>query len=468
MCGIAAIIRNGASLDRQVLDHFTDAVAHRGPDSRGIACFDLDLNASGYNGSFNVGLGHRRLSIIDLSEAGRQPMSICNGDFTITYNGEIYNYIELKQELERDGFVFHSACDTEVLLAAYAKWGFACLKKLNGMWAFVILDKRRKIFFASRDRIGIKPLYWWKSGETIAFASEIKQFFHLPNFSKSVNKESLLLYLATGYENTPQTFYEGVMAFPSGHFAEIPVTCPSINPVRYWTPPEPEANTPDEKGIVASISESFSKSISLHLRSDVPIGVCFSGGLDSSSILLSMGKLSGSLPISAFSACFNENKFDERPFMDVMLKTGDYVHEKIFPKEKDFIRNFTEFLSQHDEPVGSMSMFAQYLVMKKARENGVPVLLDGQGGDELLSGYWSSYMLFLNSLSIKQPLNFFYHLASAAFIGNQNLFSEALKSLTEFRKRNSTAFMLFRPKAEFRNLLENNELSKWHLNAQKL
>ncbi len=469
MCGIAAIIKNGAALDKQVMDHFTDAVAHRGPDSRGIACFDLNLNASGDNGYFNVGLGHRRLSIIDLSDAGLQPMSIRGGDYVITYNGEIYNYLEIRKELENDGFKFKSSCDTEVLLASYAKWGSACLGKLNGMWAFVILDRRRNIFFASRDRVGIKPLYCWHSGESIAFASEIKQFFHLPAFRKCVNKESLLLYLATGYENTPQSFYEGIIAFPPGHFAEIPVARPSLDPVRYWTPPEPETNTPDEEEVVTSISESFSKSISLHLRSDVPVGVCFSGGLDSSSILFSMGKLSGSSPISAFSACFNEDRFDERPFMEALLRTGDYIHEKVFPGEKDFIRHFESFLAQHDEPVGSISMFAQYMVMKKARDNGVPVLLDGQGGDELLSGYWSSYMLLLNSLAKNRPLGFLGHFAGALTgSGNPMLFSESLKSLREFRKRSSTRFLPFNPKKEFRGLLESNKLSRWHLDAQKL
>lgn len=471
MCGIAGIIskiKEGSPYPRQVLQRFTDAVSHRGPDNGAVIFFDGNLLPS-QNGGFTVGLGHRRLSIIDLSESGNQPMSICDGKYTITYNGEIYNYIELRKELEALGFRFKSTCDTEVLVAAYAKWGIKCLDKFNGMWAFIIVDREKKSIFVSRDRIGIKPLYVWENKEHIIFASEIKQFFELPDFKKKANSESLLLYLATGYENTPLTFFEDIKVFPSGSYAEIVMASPSLSIQKFWNIPESDKSLTDEVQVRHLIKESFYASIWRHMRSDVPVGLCLSGGLDSSSILVAMREKNNLSQIFAFSACFDDFKYDERRYMEALLAQNPVHHVTVFPDEKILTKNFDTFLNYHDEPVGSFSIFAQYMLMSAARAAKIPVLLDGQGGDELLSGYWNSYMLLLNSVFRSNKSGLIKRLVSClAPGGNKRIFLEAFRSFMEFKRRQTFSLFPFNFKDRLAGILGDNELAKWHITAQSL
>ncbi len=468
MCGIACILSPRGNLSSAVLESFTNAVAHRGPDGVGFMRFaaGLDVAPSALENCF-LGLGHRRLSILDLSEAGAQPMASADGSLTVVYNGEIYNYLELRRELEATGEVFRSHCDTEVLLAAYRRWGRECLTRFNGMWSFVLLDKARRTLFISRDRLGVKPLYYCRTADgTLAFASEIKQFFTLPTFKKIPRAAACVGYLVNGYENPPETFFEGVMAFPPGCRAEVSLDEPKVAPERFWFPDNITLERRSEAEFAASIRRLFSDAVRFRLRSDVPVGGCLSGGLDSSSIFVEMKKLEPSRTFNAFSACFDSRAIDERPFMRLVVDATASDHHTVFPAAEGLAADFEGFLRSHDEPVGSLSMYAQYLIMKEARKAGVPVLLDGQGGDELFSGYWPSYMLCLNHHRRNGDYLFVAKQLLGALLpsGNQSLFSEAWTNFREYRRRAGRKL----PFEILDRHLALVESSTWHVDAQSL
>ncbi len=467
MCGIACLINKKRRLRQADLKRYTHAIRHRGPDGHGFATFDDKVGMPDTdNDNFYVGLGHRRLSILDLSDAGMQPMYSEDGNFVIVFNGEIYNYIELREELKKLGHRFHSTCDTEVLLAAYQEWGKECLEKFNGMWSIVILDRAKQELFISRDRIGIKPLYYYNDDEVIAFASEIKQFFCLPSFKKEINDFTCVSYLVTGYENPPETFFKNVYSFPQGHFSHINLKKPHIKPTRFWFPDNITASDCSGAEMIEQIQQTFSDAVDYRLRSDVPVGGCLSGGLDSSAIFVEMKKLIPSQTFSAFSACFDQPDIDERPFMKSVIDRTGSRHFKIFPKAHELATDFDSFLRTHDEPVGSVSMYAQYQVMKRAREAGVPVLLDGQGGDELFSGYWHAYLLNLNYHKNKKEYGFVLkHILSSLLPGgNPALFGEAFRHFLDYKKRASRS-LPFDIKEEYMGVVDS---MTWHLDAQKL
>ena len=469
MCGISCIIDINQTIDETVLARFTDCIGHRGPDSRGFAEF---ANSGGLpetsQGNFLVGLGHRRLSIIDLSDAGSQPMFSTDKNFVIVFNGEIYNYLEIRKDLEKEGVTFKSHTDTEVILEAYRKWGRHCLSKFNGMWAFTILDRQKRKLFVSRDRIGVKPLYYYRKDGMIALASEIKQFFELPGFDKAPNIDACLSYLITGYEMPPETFFRNVTAFPPACFAEIDLESPEIKPVEFWAAENIPVKEYDIDEIVSLIDKTFSASVNFRLRSDVPVGGCLSGGLDSSSIFVEMKQLQPSHTFNAFSACFDSPEIDERKFMkSIISKTGSR-QVQVFPNEKDFIADLPDFFRQHDEPVGSISMYAQYKIMQAARKEKIPVLLDGQGGDELFSGYWPSYFIMLkNFYRSKNFISIFKHSAGTLFGGNTELLSQAFSHMSEYRRRDARA-LPFSINAKHLERLEGIKTLKWHREAQNL
>ena len=452
MCGIACLISaDGNKIDGATLDAFTEAVAHRGPDGRGTLAFAdaggaLRRLDSPDDADFAVGLGHRRLSILDLSEAGAQPMSSKDGKLHIVYNGEVYNHVELRAELEKEGFSFDSHCDTEVVLAAYARWGSDCFKRFNGMWALAILDLEKGRIVVSRDRFGIKPLYHLRHGGVLAFASEIKQFKTLPGFSREPNPDACVAYLVNGYEIPPETFIKGVKVFPAASFAEIPLEgaeTADIQPKRFWFPEEiPLDHGARPEDAAAEIAALFENSVRLRLRSDVPVGSCLSGGLDSSAIFSTMGALEPETTFSAFSACFDDPRADERPFMERVAAAVRSKHVKVFPAPEEFAADFADFLEKHDEPVGSVSMYAQYRVMKAAREAEAPVLLDGQGGDELFSGYWPTYFLHLDGLKRRGLYGKLLSHALGAAIpgGNPRLLWETFGTFAEYKRRSNLEF----------------------------
>lgn len=387
MCGLFASI--GFEPDSTRLD----IVAHRGPDGRGFETFESEAGP--------VALGHRRLAIIDISRAGAQPMADAASGCHLVFNGEIYNYVELRQELEAKGEVFASGTDTEVLLRAYCSWGEDCLRRLRGMFAFVVWDARRKKLFAARDRFGIKPLYWTQIGGAIAFGSEIKQLLRYPRACSRMNIPRVHDFLANGItDHTDQTLFEGIRQLRGGE--AITVTTDggrAIAKIRRWYPVVTDDLQLSEEDAASRFRDLLSQSVKLHLRSDVPVGSCLSGGLDSSSIVCLMSLLMpAAASVNTVSACYSDKSVDEKRFMEVVVaQTGAQPHF-IFPRAEDVFSKASDITWHQDEPFGSTSIFAQWSVFEEARRVGVKVMLDGQGADEQLAGYHSGFPFHLARL----------------------------------------------------------------------
>jgi asparagine synthase (glutamine-hydrolysing) len=376
-----------------------DMVAHRGPDGRGWKVFNSTAGA--------VAMGHRRLSIIDLSDAAAQPMSYADGRYWIVYNGEIYNYIELRHELEAIGHCFRTQSDTEVLLAAYAEWGEGALDRLVGMFALVIWDKRMQVAFAARDRFGIKPLYYFATPDGIAFASEIKQLTGLPGVEARLNIARAYDFLSAGImEHTAETLFEGIGQLRGGECARLELQRWRLGeelPVRRWYQIlEPGTLAIDEREAAERFAALLAQSVHLHLRSDVPVGTCLSGGLDSSSIVCLMARElaaeGNGARINTVSACYAEKAVDERPFMEAVVRDAQCLPQWCYPRVDDAFAQAERITWHQDEPYGSTSIFAQWSVFATAREAGIKVMLDGQGADEQLAGYHGGFPYYYWSL----------------------------------------------------------------------
>lgn len=391
MCGIFGSI--GFPPDPRRID----IVAHRGPDGRGWQEFSSPAGP--------IALGHRRLAIIDMSDNALQPMADPSQRYHLVFNGEIYNYIELRDELREKGVVFHTASDSEVLLRAHIYWGESALPKLRGMFAFIIWDDHAKTLFAARDRYGIKPLYYVANEQGSAFASEIKQLLDLPGGARSLNLARAHDFLANGIsDHTAETFFEGVMQLRGGESALLDLSAGRISaPVikRWHAVALPEIQPISERDAADRFRALLSDSVRLHLRADVPVGSCLSGGLDSSSIVCLMAQMlsAESAGLHTVSACYAEKSVDEKPFMDaVVAKTGAQPHF-IFPRAEDVFQRASDITWHQDEPFGSTSIFAQWCVFEEARKVGIKVMLDGQGADEILAGYHSLFPVYLAELA---------------------------------------------------------------------
>ena len=381
-----------------------DEVAYRGPDDSGSVYFCKrgevleTVDPAGFK--WTVGLGHRRLSILDLSSAGHQPMCY-QGRYWIVYNGEVYNYIEVREELIRAGRTFRSSSDTEVILAAFAEWGPSCFQRFRGMWALILFDSVRREVILCRDRLGIKPLYMWRGNGIIAVASEIKQFWHVPGFRPRLNQTAGMEYLRTGYEDPDNTFFEGVESAPAGHSMRISLdTCTTSPAQQYWHPERIRVSVTDADEAAKVFSEKLRECVRMHLRSDVPVGCALSGGLDSSSIAVLVGTETGGgqQPLRTFTATFPGELIDESEYADAVVSSINAEAHKVTPQAEGFLEDLSRFIWIHDEPVGSLSMYAGYCIARLTRQSGVTVTLHGQGGDEILSGYWQSYFLHLRTL----------------------------------------------------------------------
>jgi asparagine synthase (glutamine-hydrolysing) len=339
-----------------------------------------------------VTLGHRRLAIIDLSEAARQPMSSDDGALQITYNGEIYNYVELMSELESLGHRFRSRSDTEVILRAYEQWGEACLDRFNGMFAFAIWDERKRELFAARDRFGEKPFHysWNAQAGFFAFASEIKALLPLPEVDCSIDDRALYRFIAfQELAGSEQTLWRGVKRLPHAHYLKLRWQGDRFDLVirRYWDIDLERTEDLSLKDAAARFLELFADSVRLRLRSDVPVGSSLSGGLDSSAVVCQIHRLGAAAGQKTFSARMEDPALDEgRHIKAVLDQTGIEGHE-VWPSADELERVFSRLCYHQEEPFLSTSQFAQHLVMRLAAENGVTVLLDGQGADELLAGY---------------------------------------------------------------------------------
>lgn len=380
MCGIAGYISTtNTEVPAQLIQRMTDAVAHRGPDGAGIW----------QRGA--VSLGHRRLSILDLSEQGRQPMLDGGSGHVISFNGEIYNYIELREELSKRGYAFQSNTDTEVILKAYDCWGEACVERFNGMWAFAIYDARRNAVFCSRDRFGVKPFYYAELPEGFAFGSEIRQL--LPLLLRVQANSSVLLGFLVGRvaENVDYSFFDGIRKLPGGHNLVFDVDSGTFSVRRYYNlEPKSDHATLDLDGAVGMFQELFDGSIKLRLRSDVRVGTCLSGGMDSSSIATvaaSIYRQQSGQGFSAITAVSEEPATDESVFARSIVENAGLDWIRITPGYEDFSAAIDEVVRAQEEPFASASVCMQFFVMREARRAGIPVLLDGQAGDETLLGY---------------------------------------------------------------------------------
>jgi asparagine synthase (glutamine-hydrolysing) len=375
-----------------------DRVAYRGPDGSGWREFS---SAAG-----PVALGHRRLAIIDVSDAGLQPMADASGRRHLVFNGEIYNYLELREELRAKGHRFATDTDSEVLLAAYAEWGKACLGRFLGMFAFLIYDARDQTLFAARDRFGIKPLYVVANPYGVAFASEIKQLLGLPGSSGRMNLARVRDFLSCGVsDHTEETLFEGVRQLQPGCCAAIDasrVWTGTLEPRRWYAIPPHGTLRLSEAEAAEEFRALLTDSVRLHLRSDVPVGSCLSGGLDSSSIVCLMGRMLAAegtgARVNTVSACYAEKAVDERPFMEAVVGHAGAVPHTVFPRPEDVFARASDLTWHQDEPFGSTSIFAQWCVFEEARRAGIKVMLDGQGADEQLAGYHWTYAWHLVTL----------------------------------------------------------------------
>jgi asparagine synthase (glutamine-hydrolysing) len=441
MCGIAALVRTRGVMPATAdLVRMTEVVRHRGPDGGDAICFDAELHATSRE-DWRVGLGHRRLSILDLSEAGRQPMSY-RGRWWITYNGELYNYVEIAEELRKLGHEFRSGSDTEVLLGAFDEWGPACLERFRGMWGFALIDVRRRKLLLARDRLGIKPLYFARSGDCFAAASEIKQLRGLPGFRLTPDEAAVGQYLATGFEDARASFYSGVEQLPAGTYAELDLdTAKLAAPISYWHPERVRPHVTKRSEAAELMRSKLEESVRIHLRSDVPVGCALSGGLDSSAVCAFIRQVGGpSARIETFTAEFPGDPIDERTHADVVVNQIGAAPHYTEPTARSFLDDLDTFLWHHDEPVGSISQYAGYAVARLTRAAGVPVTLNGQGGDELLSGYWQTYFVLLAKLLRGGHVRTFgRELAGSLFpSGNAEVWRQLPRMWRRYRARRTT------------------------------
>jgi asparagine synthase (glutamine-hydrolysing) len=429
MCGIGGFVANSP---RSILplEKMSNLIRHRGPDDEGFVLFNSfndtpvilgghDTPKEAFAGDIDylpnrpiqsestlsgavVAFSHRRLSIVDLSVQGHQPMSYAQGKYWIVYNGEIYNYVELREELRQLGHHFFSSSDTEVILAAYAQWGVECLEHFNGMWAFAIYDVESKKIFLARDRFGIKPLYYWISPEKhLAFGSEIKQFSVFPGWEPRMNPQRSYDFLAWGLtDHTDETLYSGVFQLRPGHYIELKVEEMPLHtnervPTTKWYTLKPQPFAGDMQEAAEEFKRLLIDSVRLRLRSDVSVGSCLSGGLDSSAIVCIISDLLKSVKDAetqkTFSSCSHVKKFDEKYWIDLVVEHANVDAHFVYPSFEKLFEDSQQILWHQDEPFGSTSIYAQWNVFKMAAENGVKVILDGQGADEQLAGYHSYF-----------------------------------------------------------------------------
>ena len=467
MCGIAGILSLQAdgALPGQ-LKSMTDALVHRGPEGEGF------WTAPGSP----VHLGHRRLCIIDLSAAGAQPMHY-PGRYTIVYNGEIYNYKEIRKDLIQKGFPFHTQTDTEVILAAYACYGEACLQHFDGMFAFAIWNSDQQTLFAARDRFGEKPFFYHRTRDRLYFASELKALW-CAGLPRRVNQKMLYNYLTLGYTTNPadgaETFFDGVYKLPAASCLQyhLPSGRLAIRP--YWTlatsAETPAARTHSPAGMHKAaapltarreeeITEQFTNllntAVARRLRSDVPVGTSLSGGLDSSSIAAVMKQLldvAGNSPsIKTFSAVFPGYEKDESVFIRSVQERLGVQNYQTQPTADGMLQQFELLCYYQDEPFISASIYAQFCVFALAKKEGVTVLLDGQGADETLAGYLKYYHWYWQELYVNERQTFFKELQLARNAGITNAWNWKNKLAARFPHMAATLQMAGRKRQQQKN-----------------
>jgi asparagine synthase (glutamine-hydrolysing) len=370
MCGIVGFNWN----NRPLVEDMLPCISQRGPDDSGTFIDE------------SVSFGHHRLAILDLSDAGHQPMFTDDDQYGIVYNGEIYNYPELKEQLADRGYLFRSETDTEVILYAYREWGADCLDRFRGMFAFAILDREADELFLARDHAGIKPLYYYHEGDQFVFGSTISAVLQhdIETEPNDTLIHDFLLYNIT--DHTDETFFENVRVFPSGHYATVDLDDGQPSFTQWWS----TRFTGDFDGTYEEARDTLRakliESTNRRLLSDVPVGTCLSGGIDSSSIACMIDESEQEV-IETFSAVFPDHPLDESEYIDTVSRETGMQNHKTAPTGGDLSARLSEFVRNLEEPVPSPSPFAQYMVFELAKEHETTVLLDGQGADELFAGY---------------------------------------------------------------------------------
>ena len=372
MCGISGIYHYGKDVpvDRSMLEQMNDAISHRGPDGYG---FHVDGK---------IGLGHRRLSIIDLAE-GDQPIYNHDGSIAIVFNGEIYNYRELREQLLALGYVFKTHSDTEVIVHLYQEKGVACLEELNGMFCFAIWDNNRQRLFVARDRLGEKPFYYSKENGKFLFSSELKSLAKHPDIKRTLNLQAMDDYLSYGYVPAPRSIFDGVHKLPAAHYLLVENGSVAIH--RYWDIPFNTSGAVKTEGeYVEELKRLLNESVNIRLRSDVPVGAFLSGGIDSS-LMVALCAQQAEQPISTFSVGFHEQDFDELRYAKQVAEKYGTKHNEIILESLD-LSMFPGIVEHFDEPFGDASAIPTYYVTKMAAEK-VKVCISGDAGDELFCGY---------------------------------------------------------------------------------
>jgi len=419
MCGICGIFNiNNKPVNKMALLKMTRLIRHRGPDDEGFLIINTNngniepchhdetikiiknkTKHLNYVKPGNFAFGFRRLSIIDLSANGHQPMKNKDGSIWIVFNGEIYNYIELRNELNSYGYKFHTNTDTEVVINAYHHWGENCLDRFNGMWAFALWDKHQKKIFCARDRFGIKPFYYYYDGKRFIFSSEIKQLLVHP-INRTLNKKMIYrsMNLNSFLSYHDETFFEKIHSLPHSHYLTIKNNSLIIKQYYDLSIKEYKNVKPSFNDSVMEYDKIFKDSIKLRMRSDVEVGSCLSGGLDSSAIVSIASTLTDKR-FKTYSTYYDEGSlFDERKWIRIVNKATNSQGYLIEPKVEDFIRDFEYMTFVNDYPLIGPSVISQNYVMKLASENGTTVILDGQGSDEILAGYNHSFYRYYADL----------------------------------------------------------------------
>ena len=482
MCGIAGIF-SSSPRSASTIASMINIIRHRGPDDEGFVLFESPasepLICGGTDTPRNVyskalvyspvqtidvyadmpitmALGHRRLSIVDLSPLGHQPMSSADGRYWIVFNGEIYNHIELRVELEKLGYQFISNSDTEVIIAAYREWGKNCLSHFNGMFAFLLYDTETGRLFAAQDRFGIKPLYYRVTDGGIAFASEIKQFTALPDWRAQLNGQCVYDFLNWGItDHSDETLFAGVYQLRGGQALEMDMQTILKGRVRYdaggklpvysWYQLKPQPFIGTMQDAVEQFRDKLFDAVKVHLRADVSVGSCLSGGLDSSSIVCIANQLLRAQDAhglqKTFSVCADVAKFDERKWIDIVVNATGVDAHYVYPSLNELFDELSLITWHQDEPFGSSSIYAQWYVFRLAAEHQVKVMLDGQGADEQLAGYHNFFgphlaALFkslrwldlLKEITAMRRLHDYGYKEAAAYLANFTL-PEQIKNL---------------------------------------
>ncbi len=419
MCGIAGVItKNNTVSLKDTVFAMSQSIKHRGPDGEGFAffsktnsvpvysnetpivnkesksfLFNPNISIQNIESNYEIAFAHRRLSIIDLSESGHQPMCDTQGDYWITFNGEIYNYIELREELKQKGHAFVTQTDTEVVIESYKEWGFECLQKFNGMFAFALLDKKNNHIFCARDRVGVKPFYFSNSDNAFAFASEYKAFIKSQLVPFEINEIQQFDFIVNGnLENQEQSLFKGIYELKPSHYLIYNLSSHTFNVNCYYHLPNSSIDNLDESRIIDIIEEKLLNAIRLRLRSDVEVGSCLSGGLDSSIIAGVTKFLQPGNQMKLFTAVFPDETFDETNYAKEVANFVGGNWFTVSPTADEFFRDIESLNYFQDLPVWSTSTYSQHRVMKLASENNIKVVLDGQGADELFAGYSHHYM----------------------------------------------------------------------------